>query len=86
MAVAANRIPGVIAVNAKDVYTARQSREHGNSNVLCLAGRRLSPKRALRIFEVWLKTPFSGEERHQRRISKLDYLARKGRSIVYHHP
>jgi len=72
MAVAANRIKGIRAVNVKDLYTARQSREHGDANVLCLAGRRLSPKRALRILEVWLTTPFSGEERHKRRIRQLD--------------
>ena len=72
MAVAANRIKGVRAVNVNDIYTARQSREHGDSNVLCLAGRKLGARKALRILEVWLRTSFSGEERHLRRIRKID--------------
>lgn len=74
MSIAANRIKGVRAVNAKDLYTARQSRQHGDSNVLCLAGRRLAPKKALRILEVWLKTTFSGDKRHLRRISQLEHF------------
>ena len=70
--ITANRVKGVRAVNVTNLYTARQSREHGDANVLCLAGQRLPPKKALRILEVWLKTPFSGDERHLRRIRKLD--------------
>jgi len=72
MTIAANRIPGVRAVNVKDLYTARQSRRHGDANLLCLGGRALKEKKALRILAVWLKTPFSGEERHRRRIEKID--------------
>jgi len=72
MSIAANRVRGIRAVNVNDIYTARQSREHGDSNVLCLAGRRLKGAQALRILEAWLKTPFSGEERHRRRIRKID--------------
>jgi ribose 5-phosphate isomerase B len=70
--ITANRVKGIRAVNVNNLYTARQSREHGDANVLCLAGRRLKPHKALRIAEVWLTTPFSGEERHVRRIRKLD--------------
>lgn len=72
MAIAANRIKGARAVNINDLYTARQSREHGNSNILCLAGRKIGKGKALKILEVWLRTPFSGEERHLRRINKID--------------
>jgi len=72
MTVAANRIKGIRAVNAYNLYTARQSREHGDANVLCLAGRRLKIKKAKKILEVWLKTPFSGEGRHLQRIRKID--------------
>lgn len=72
MTIAANRVRGIRAVNAYDLYTAKQSREHGDSNVLCLAGRKLKKQKALRILEVWLKTPFSGEKRHRRRIRKID--------------
>ncbi len=70
--ITATRVKGVRAVNAHDIYTAKQSRQHGDANVLCLAGRRLKPEKALKILEAWLKTPFSREARHQRRISKID--------------
>ena len=70
--ITANRVKGIRAVNVNNLYTARQSREHGDANVLCLAGKRLPPKKALRILEIWLQTPFSGDERHLRRIRKLD--------------
>ena len=74
MSVAANRIKGVRAVNVNDLYTARQSRQHGKANILCLGGRRLSAAKALKILSVWLKTPFSGKARHLRRIKKIDKI------------
>lgn len=72
MTIVANKVKGIRAVNAYDIYSAKQSRVHGDCNVLCLAGRKLSRAEALKIVEVWLKTPFSGEERHLRRIKKID--------------
>ncbi|MDD4179935.1 MAG: ribose 5-phosphate isomerase B [Candidatus Margulisbacteria bacterium] len=72
MAITANRLKGVRAVNVNNLYTARQSREHGDANILCLGGRKITAKLALRILGVWLKTPFSGDERHLRRIRKID--------------
>ncbi|OGC11075.1 ribose 5-phosphate isomerase B [candidate division WOR-1 bacterium RIFOXYA12_FULL_52_29] len=70
--IVANKVKGIRAVNAGDIYTAKQSREHGDCNVLCLAGKRLSPTEALAIVDAWLKTEFSGDERHLRRIRKID--------------
>ena len=72
VSITANRVKGVRAVNVNDVYTARQSREHGDANILCLAGRRLTKAKALKILAVWLATPFSGEARHLRRLRKID--------------
>lgn len=72
VSITANRVKGVRAVNVNDLYTARQSREHGDSNVLCLAGRRLAPAKALKIAALWLATPFSGDPRHLRRLKKID--------------
>lgn len=74
MTIVANRIKGIRAVNVYDLYTAKQSRQHGDCNVLCLAGRKISLPKALKIVEVWLKTPFSGEKRHLRRVKKIDLL------------
>jgi ribose 5-phosphate isomerase B len=72
MIIAANKVKGIRAINVTDEYTAKQSREHGDCNVLGLAGRKLDAAKALKIVEIWLKTEFSGEERHVRRIRKID--------------
>ncbi|MFA4843828.1 MAG: ribose 5-phosphate isomerase B [Candidatus Margulisiibacteriota bacterium] len=70
--ITANRVRGVRAVNAYSEYTAKQSREHGDANVLCLGGHAVQPAKALKIVALWLKTQFSGEARHLRRIRKID--------------
>jgi len=70
--IVANKVKGIRAVLAHDTYTAKQSREHGDANVLCLAGRKLTKAKATRIVDLWLKTEFSGEERHLRRIRKIE--------------
>lgn len=72
MVIAANRFPGIRAVLAYDTYTAKQSRQHGDCNILCLAGRRLTKAKATKIVALWLQTEFSGEERHLRRIKKIE--------------
>ena len=72
MIIAANKVRGIRAINVTDEYTARQSREHGDCNVLGLAGRKLDNDKALKIVEIWLNTKFSGGERHIRRIRKID--------------
>jgi len=70
--ITANKVKGIRAVLVYDVYTAKQSREHGDCNVLCLAGKKLKEDQAKEIVAVWLKTEFSGEERHLRRIKKIE--------------
>ena len=51
------------------------SRRHNNTNVLSLAARFMSADVAQSVVKTWLETPFSGEERHMRRIQQLDTLA-----------
>lgn len=70
--IVANKVRGIRAVNVYDTYTAKQSRQHGDCNVLCLAGKKLTRAKATKIVAVWLKTKFSGDERHLRRIRKID--------------
>jgi len=71
MAVAANKVHGIRAVAANDEYTAKMSRLDGDSNVLGLSGRHGSFAKKKKILDVWLKTEFSDEERHKRRIEKI---------------
>lgn len=73
-AMVCNRIKGA---RAAVVYNynediIRLSREHNNANILSLAARFLSEEEAKKAVKIWLETKFSGEERHQRRIAKLD--------------
>ena len=55
---AANRVKGVRAVNAYSEEVAKLSRQHNNSNILCLGGRLISVENAKNIIEVWLNTEF----------------------------
>jgi len=70
--IAANRVRGIRAVNPNDLYTVRQSREHGDTNILCLAGRRLKPQKAFKMVTLWLAVKFSGGKRHIKRLKMLD--------------
>ena len=71
MSIAANRHPGVQAAIALDTDDAVLIREHNNTNVLCLSGRKTSHEEALNIIDTWLTTPFAGG-RHERRVGKVN--------------
>lgn len=74
MAIAANRVHGIRAAVVWSEEGAKETRRDNDSNVLSLAARMLDTDTALAIADVWLKEPFSGEERHARRIKQLDQL------------
>lgn len=69
--VVANKFPGIRAALCHDTYSAHQSREHDDCNVLCMGPRVIGDKLAQEIAEVWLKSKFTEEERHVRRLNKL---------------
>ena len=69
--VAANKVKGVRAALCHDTYSARQGVEHEDLNVLCLGGRIIGIELAKEIVKAYLEAEFSGEERHQRRLSKI---------------
>lgn len=75
MAIAANKVAGVRAVQCADVESARISREHNDTNVLALGARTTPPDLARTIVETWLATAFQGG-RHARRVEKLARLER----------
>ncbi|MFH1611753.1 MAG: ribose 5-phosphate isomerase B [bacterium] len=76
MVIVANKIKGVRATICCDEYMAKQAREHNNVNVLCLGGRVFDVERAKKIIASWLDTDFTGEERHVRRLEKIETIER----------
>ncbi|HET7689614.1 MAG TPA: ribose-5-phosphate isomerase [Nocardioidaceae bacterium] len=71
---AANKVPGVRAALVWSEETAVLAREHNNANVVSVGGRMHSVEDMTRFVEVFLSTPFPGDERHVRRIGMLaDY-------------
>ena len=74
--VAANKIRGVRAALCGDTYSAHQSREHDDCNVLCLGARVVGLELALEIMRAFVAARFTGEERHRRRLAKVDEIER----------
>lgn len=70
MAIAANKVPGVRAVQVNDVAFAEMSRRHNNANVVTLAGRSIAPETAYAIVDAFLATEFEAG-RHQRRVDQI---------------
>ena len=70
-AVAANKLRGIRAALCGDTYSAHQSREHDDCNVLCLGARVVGVELALEILRSFVGAKFTGEERHRRRLAKV---------------
>ncbi len=75
--VAANKIPGIRAGLCHDTYSAHQGVEHDNMNVLVLGSRVIGEQLAQELVRSFLAAQFSGEERHVRRLEKVDQLEHK---------
>lgn len=82
-AMTANKFPNVRAlvyygkaqcVVDDDADIIKRSREHNNSNILSLGARYLTEEMVIDAVELWLSTPFSGDERHIRRLKKMDAI------------
>lgn len=76
---AANKVEGIRAALAWNYTTAALARDHNNAQVVAVGGRQHSPDEALEIIKVFLSTPWSGEERHARRIGQLGEYERTGK-------
>ena len=70
-AIACNKLTGVRCSLAHDIYSAHQSVEHDDANVLALGGRVIGILLAWDLVQAFLAAQFTGEERHQRRLAKL---------------
>ena len=82
-AIAANRFPNIRAVvsygNAKPIVDDEsniiiRSRQHNNSNILSLGARYFTEESIMEAVNLWLNTPFSEDERHIRRLAKIDKI------------
>ena len=73
MSIAANKVAGIRAALAFDLYTAAQSRRHVDANILVLGAQVTGKGLAVEMVMTWLATPFEGG-RHQRRIDKIGRL------------
>lgn len=69
--IAANKVRGIRAALAWNLDTARLARQHNDANVVAVGGRQHSVEEAARIIDAFLAEPFSGDERHVRRIGQI---------------
>jgi ribose 5-phosphate isomerase B len=74
MEIAANKVDGVRAAVAWNKHIAYETRRDNDSNVLSLPAAELSLDEMVEIARTWLGTPFSGSERHQRRIDEIEHI------------
>lgn len=77
ISIAANKLTNVRAGVCQDIETARLSREHNDLNILVMGANFVSLKDAREILDVWLKTDFSREERHRRRVRQITEIEKK---------
>jgi len=74
--VAANKIPGIRAGNCEDYYSSHQGVEHDDMNVLVLGGRIVGTALAQDMVRAYLAAKFTAEERHLRRLKKVEAIER----------
>lgn len=72
ISITANKVKGIRAALCSDCYSAQATREHNDANILAMGARVLGDGLALKIVDTFLDTPFSGDERHMRRISMIE--------------
>ncbi len=72
ISIAANKVPGIRAALCGDCFSAEATRSHNNANILAMGARVVGEGLALKIVDTFLDTPFSNDERHIRRINKIE--------------
>lgn len=71
MSIAANKVKGIRCALVHDMFSAKATREHNDTNVLAMGERVIGPGVAQEIVRIWLETPFSNGERHIGRVNKV---------------
>lgn len=79
MCITANKVPGVRAVNCRDVIDAELSRRHNDANVICLSADLIGDGVIERVVRAWLAAEFEGG-RHSRRLDKVAAYERAART------
>jgi len=74
MCMAANKVAGIRAVQVFDEFTARAAAEHINANIICLGARTTDVETAKKLVKIWLDTEFEEDERHMRRLRKIEEI------------
>jgi ribose 5-phosphate isomerase B len=74
VSISANKIDGIRCALLSDVWSAKMTRLHNDTNMMALGAGIVGENLAMEIVDTWIGTEFSGEERHQRRIDKLMIL------------
>ena len=72
ISITANKVKGIRAALCSDCFSAQATREHNDANILAMGARVLGDGLAMKIVDTCLETPFSGDERHVRRISMIE--------------
>ena len=72
ISISANKIPGVRCALCSDTLSAKMTRLHNNANMLAMGAGIVGPNLAISIVETFLNTDFSNDERHIRRINKIE--------------
>ena len=72
ISITANKVPGIRAALCGDCFSAEATRLHNDANILALGARVVGEGLALKIVDTFLDTPFSQDERHIRRIAKIE--------------
>ena len=69
--IAANKVTGIRAALVWSEDTAKLARQHNNANVISIGARQHTQEEALHLIDLFINEPFSGDERHVRRISQI---------------
>ena len=77
MSIAANKVKGIRCALCSDTFSAHATREHNDANVLAFGERVVGEGLALDIVDTFVRTPFSGAERHTARINKITEIEEK---------